>query len=74
MDNWIYCGDGKNMPEEHDTMHGKKSDEVHTTVEYENGKREVITLNTFNGKWVTDCFINFKVIAWMPNPEPYNLQ
>ena len=82
---WIYCGDGKNMKEEHDSMFAeikgtdkwddamfeKISDDVNATVEYENGKRKAMTLHTIDGKWKTDRFVKFKVIAWQPLPKEY---
>ena len=83
---WIYCGDGKNLPEEHDSMFAKLkgtekwdsamfekiSDDVNVTVEFENGERKTKTLHTVDGKWNGgQRGVKFKVIAWQPLPEPY---
>lgn len=85
-DGWIYCGDGKNLPDEHDSifaqfkgtdkwsnaMFEKISDDVNATVEFEDGKRKTKTLNTIDGKWNEgNRGVKFKVIAWQPLPEPY---
>ncbi|MEY8518604.1 hypothetical protein AALC25_17235 [Lachnospiraceae bacterium 29-84] len=84
---WIYCGDGKNMPKEHDSifaelkgtdrwsnaMFEKTSDEVNATIEFEDGKRAVKTLHTIDGRWNGgDRGLKFKVIAWKPLPEPFH--
>lgn len=84
---WIYCGDGENLPEEHDSMFAKFkgtekwddamfekiSDDVNVTVEYENGKRKTMTLHTIDGKWnVGQRWVKFIVIAWQPLPKPYH--
>lgn len=83
---WIYCGDGKNLPEEHDSMFAKFkgtekwdlamfekiSDDVNVTVEFENGERKTKTLHTVDGKWNGgQRGVKFKVIAWQKLPEPY---
>ena len=83
---WIYCGDGKNLPEEYDSMFAKLkgtekwdsamfekiSDDVNVTVEFENGERKTKTLHTVDGKWNGgQRGVKFKVIAWQPLPEPY---
>lgn len=84
-DQWIYCGDGKNMPEERDSMFAKfkgtdkwrdamfekTSDDVNTTVEFEDGSRMTKTLHTVDGKWLKGNFAKYKVIAWQPLPETY---
>lgn len=84
---WIYCGDGNNMPEEHETsfakhkgtdkwrdsMFERMSDDVNVTVEYENGKRETKTMHTIDGKWENVIrIVKFKVIAWRPLPLHYH--
>ena len=84
---WIYCGDGKNLPEEHDSMFAKFkgtekwnlamfekiSDDVNVTVEFENGERKTKTLHTVDGKWNGgQRGVKFKVIAWQKLPEPYH--
>lgn len=83
---WIYCGDGENLPEEHDSMFTKFkgtekwdsamfekiSDDVNVTVEFENGQRKTKTLHTVDGKWNGgQRGVKFKVVAWQPLPEPY---
>lgn len=80
---WISCKE--RLPEEHesmfskfkgtnkwnDAMFEKISDEVNVTVEFEDGKRKTMTLQTCDGKWRTDMrIVKFKVIAWQPLPEP----
>lgn len=84
-DGWILCED--RLPEEHESifvkfkgtskwnsaMFEKISDEVNVTVEFEDGKRKVMTLHTCDGKWKSDIqIVKFKVIAWQPLPEPYH--
>ena len=74
------------LPEEHDsifaklkgTEHWKKgmfektSDYVLVTVKYDDGTILVRQAHTIDGRWKTDIkFLNGKVIAWMPFPEPY---
>lgn len=84
---WIYCGDGKNLPEEHDSMFAKFketekwnnsmfekiSDDVNVTVEFDDGARKTKTLHTIDGKWNGgNRGVKFKVIAWQPLPESYS--
>lgn len=86
-DEWIYCGDGEDFPEEHEsmfakfkdtdkwnnTMFEKTSNEVNATIEFEDGKRTVKTLHTIDGRWNKgNRGLKFKVIAWQPLPEPYH--
>lgn len=55
-------------------MFEKVSDEVHVTVEFSNGERRVDTGKTIDGKWKCQARIidpKAKIVAWMPNPEPY---
>lgn len=82
---WIPCS--KRMPEERPSMFAKLkgtdrwsmlmfekiSDEVHVTIEFPEG-RIVDRAKTLDGKWKCDAHIlgsEAKVVAWMPNPEPY---
>lgn len=82
---WIPCS--KRMPEERPSMFAKfkgtdrwsmlmfekVSDEVHVTIEFPEG-RIVDRAKTLDGKWKCDAHIlgsGAKVVAWMPNPEPY---
>lgn len=82
---WIPCSE--RMPEEHDSMFAKYkgtdkwndamfekiSDNVNVTVEFEDGKRETMTLHTCDGKWMTDIRnVKFEVVVWQPLPVPYN--
>lgn len=51
-----------------------RSKEVLVTIEYENGARTVKSSHTTDGKWWIEketTLSKFKVIAWMPMPEPY---
>lgn len=51
-----------------------RSEEVLVTLEYEDGIRTVKSLHTTDGKWWIEketTLSKFKVIAWMPMPEPY---
>lgn len=82
---WIYCGDGNNMPEEHDSifkenkgtdkwndaMFERTSNTVIVTVEDEKGQRATMTAKTLDGKWKIDSFLKLKVIAWRPFPNHY---
>ena len=55
-------------------MFEKVSDEVHVTIEIPGKGRIVDTDKTLDGKWKCDAQIicsEAKVVAWMPNPEPY---
>lgn len=51
-----------------------KSKEVLVTIEYEDGTRIVASSHTTDGKWSIEketTLIKFKVVAWMPLPNPY---
>ena len=51
----------------------KKSEYVIATVEVK-GERMTVTACTYDGKWdwnMKYAFPDFKVVAWMPLPEPY---
>ena len=55
-------------------MFEKISDEVLATISDEGGKRTTRTAHTLDGKWSCDLLkanASYKVIAWMPLPEPY---
>lgn len=83
---WIYCGDGKNLPEEHDSifaeskgtekwnesMFEKTSNTVIVTVEDKKGQRATTTARTLDGKWKVDSFAKLTVVAWRPFPEEYH--
>lgn len=50
-----------------------KSKEVLVSIEYDDGSRSVTTSYTLDGKWHIErrrVLHDFKVIAWMPLPEP----
>ena len=50
-----------------------RSEEVLVTLEYEDGIRTVKSSHTTDGKWWIEketTLSKFKVIAWMPMPEP----
>ena len=74
---WIQCSE--RLPEEKDAGILKKlgtekrSEYVLATVEVK-GERMTVTACTYDGKW--DCnmkyaFPDFKIVAWMPLPEPW---
>ena len=74
---WISCSE--KMPEEKDAgilkKFGtkKKSEYVLATVEVK-GERMTVTICTYDGKWYWNmkyAFPDFKVVAWMPLPEPF---
>ena len=74
---WIPCS--KRMPEEKDAGilkklgTEKKSEYVLATVEVK-GERMTVTACTYDGKWdwnMKYAFPDFKVIAWIPLPKPY---
>lgn len=51
-----------------------KSKEVLVTIEYEDGTRIVKSSHTTDGKWALEkraTLSEFKVVAWVPFPEPY---
>ena len=51
----------------------KRSEYVLATVEVE-GERMTVSACTYDGKWYWDmklAFTDYKIIAWMPLPEPY---
>ena len=75
--NWIPCSEG--MPKEKDAGILKKlgtkkrSEYVLATVEVK-GERMTVTACTYDGKWdwnMKYAFPDFKVVAWLPLPEPY---
>ena len=74
---WIPCSE--RLPKEKDTGILKKlgiekrSEDVLATVEVKGG-RMTVTACTYDGKWdwnMKYAFPDYKVIAWMPFPEPY---
>ena len=74
---WIPCSE--RLPEEKDAGILKKlgintrSDDVIATVDVK-GERMTVTACTYDGKWdwnMKYAFPDFKVVAWMPLPEPY---
>lgn len=49
----------------------RMSDEVIATVQYEDGTRRTVVARTVDGIWRIDYeLLKYKVIAWMPLPEP----
>lgn len=74
---WIPCSE--RMPKEKDAGilkklgTNKRSEYVLATVEVK-GERMAVTACTYDGVWHWDkkyAFPDYKVIAWMPLPEPY---
>ena len=74
---WIPCSE--RLPDEKDAGILKKlgiekrSEDVLVTVEVK-GERMTVTACTYDGKWdwnMKYAFPDYKVIAWMPLPEPY---
>ena len=74
---WIPCS--KRLPKEKDAGILKKlgtekrSEYVLATVEVK-GERMTVTACTYDGVWQWDkkyAFPDFKVVAWMPLPEPW---
>ena len=77
---WILCSE--RLPEEHEWVGTKKfgttiSDKVHITFDV-NGERFVKTLSLQNGELsnyekqtMDTLYKGWKMIAWMPLPEPY---
>ena len=74
---WILCSE--RLPEEKDAGilkrlgTKKRSEYVLATVEVKD-ERMTITACTYDGKWdwnMKYAFPDFKVVAWMPLPEPY---
>ena len=77
VDRWIPVTE--RMPEEKDAGilkkigTNKKSDYVIATVEVK-GERMTVTACTYDGAWdwnMKYAFPDYKIIAWMPLPEPY---
>lgn len=57
-----------------DALWRTRSKEVLVTLEYEDGIRTVKSSHTTDSKWSIEkktTLSKFKVIAWMPMPEPY---
>lgn len=57
-----------------DMLWRTRSKDVLVTIEYEDGARTVKSSHTTDGKWWIEketTLSKFKVIAWMPLPEPY---
>ena len=51
----------------------KRSEYVLATVEVK-GERMTVTACTYDGKWdwnMKYAFPDYKIVAWMPKPEPY---
>ena len=74
---WVPCSEG--LPKEKDAGILKKlgtekrSEYVLATVEVK-GERMTVTACTYDGKWdwnMKYAFPDFKVVAWMPLPRPY---
>ena len=74
---WIPCSE--RLPEEKDAGilkklgTSKRSEYVLATVEVK-GERMTVTACTYDGKWdwnMKYAFPDYKIIAWMPLPEPY---
>ena len=74
---WIPCSE--RLPEEKDAGIlkrlgiNKRSDYVIATVDVK-GERKTVTACTYDGKWgwnMKHVFPDYKIIAWMPLPEPY---
>ena len=77
---WIPCSE--RLPEEKDAGilkklgTNKRSDYVIATVEAK-GERMTVTACTYDGAWHGDmkyAFPDYKIIAWMPLPEPYQTE
>ena len=70
---WIPCSE--RLPEEHDSMFAKVSDEANvTTIDLEEGTRKTETDYTLDGKWhieINNRVVKKKVIAWQPLPKEY---
>ena len=83
---WIPCSE--KLPEEHDSMFIKfkgtkkwstamferKSDEVIVTVADDAGRTVTTSAHTTDGKWRCDLvrIPGYRIVAWMPLPEPYS--
>ena len=74
---WIPCSE--RLPEEKDAGilkklgTSKRSEYVLATVEVK-GERMTVTACTYDGEWdwnMKYAFPDYKIIAWMPFPEPY---
>ena len=74
---WIPCSE--RLPEEKDAGilkklgTSKRSEYVLATVEVK-GERMTVTACTYDGEWHWDkkyTFPDYKIVAWMPLPEPY---
>lgn len=74
---WIPCSE--RLPEEKDAGilkelgTSKRSEYVLATIDVK-GERMTMTACTYDGEWDCDmkyAFPDYKIIAWMPLPEPY---
>jgi hypothetical protein len=77
---WIPCSE--KLPEEKDAGilkklgTSKKSDPVIATVDVK-GERMTVTACTHDGVWdwnMKYAFPDYKIVAWMPLPEPYKAE
>ena len=77
---WIPCSE--RLPEEKDAGilkklgTSKRSEYVLATVEVK-GERMTVTVCTYDGEWdwnMKYAFPDYKIIAWMPLPEPYKTE
>lgn len=74
MDNWITCENG--LPKLCKVGSGdlQLSDQVLVTVLFLNNKKVTVDTGFYTNKgWFTDYgeYRDWKVIAWLPMPEPY---
>ena len=74
---WIPCSEG--LPKEKDAGilkklgTSKRSEYVLATVEVK-GERMTVTACTYDGEWdwnMKYAFPDYKIVAWIPLPEPY---
>ena len=70
---WIPCSE--RLPEEDNWLGGSGrqfSDEVLVSVvNYDNEDIWIYISQTIDGEWALELPSHFKIIAWMPLPEPY---
>ena len=72
-DGWTYCGDGKNLPEEHGDGLRDMDELEEYIVMIEDAEVPTVLEYAGDGEWHRDG-VFYSVIAWQPLPSPYRPQ
>lgn len=59
---WIYCGDGKNLPEE----------SLNSVIGWDEYRKRSCFVQYWGGRWILGNDVDsVNIIAWQPSPEEY---